>query len=272
MKINGRKIAQEILEDLKSKVQSLNITPALAIILIGNDPASIVYIEQKDLKAEEIGAKTAIINLESGIQSSELKAIIEKLNTDPTIQGIIVQRPLPPHINSEDLSLTINPQKDVDGFHPNSKFEPPIFMAVIAILRQINIDPQNKNIVIFGKGEAGGKPIIEGFNKLNIKPIVIDSKTPNPQNLTKNADIVISAVGKSNIIKPDIIKQGVILISVGLHKGSDGKLHGDYDEEAVRDIASFYTPTPGGVGPLNVSMLMKNLVVSAEKVPHKLDR
>ncbi len=262
MKIDGKEIAKKILTDLKSKVQKLSLTPHLAIILIGNDPASIAYIQQKDLKAEAIGAKTTIINLESDVDNSELRKIIKKLNADFSIHGIIVQRPLPSRIDSQTISLAIDPKKDVDGFHPQSKFESPIAAAVLEILKDTNL--KHKKIVIVGKGETGGKPVTKSLEKLGIKPMVIDSKTPNSSEITKNADIIISAVGKPQIIKPEMIKNGVILISIGLHKGSDEKLHGDYEDDEIKNIASFYTPTPGGVGPVNVAMLLKNLISAAE--------
>ena len=264
MKIDGRKIAKEIFEELKVKVKKLrtkNIIPHLAIILIGHDPASTSYIEQKDLRAEEIGAKTTIINLESKIQNSELKKLIEKLNDDESVHGIIVQQPLPSHINIKQTTEAISPKKDVDGFNSKSKFQPPIALAVLKIIKPFL--SKSKRIVSLGKGETGGQPVAEVLKKMNIKPIIIDSKTKNPKAITKNADIIISAVGKPSVIKPDMIKRGVILVSIGLHKGPDGKLHGDYDEDEIKNIASFYTPTPGGVGPVNVAMLLENLVYAA---------
>lgn len=261
MIINGREIAQKILSGLKNKVQKLNVKPHLAIILVGNDPASISYIEQKDLKSEQIGAKTTVINLESKIQNSELKEVIKKLNEDNSVHGIIVQRPLPPQIDSKAISQAIDPKKDVDGFHPQSEFDPPISLAILEILKSESL--KNKNTVVIGKGETGGQPVIQMLKKMGINPTAIDSKTENPEILTKNADIIISAVGKPDVIKPDMIKKGAILISIGLHKGTDGKLHGDYNEEEIKDIASFFTPTPGGVGPINVAMLLKNLISNA---------
>lgn len=262
MKIDGKQIAQKILDELKLKIEKLGKTPNLAIILIANDPASVAYVEQKRLKAKQIGAKTTIINLESRIQNSELEELIDRLNKDNSIHGIIVQQPLPPQINLEKITQAIDPIKDVDGFHAKSKFEPPIAEAVLEILK--NTPLKSKNIVIVGKGETGGKLIIQAIKKMRIEPIVIDSKTKNSQTLTKKADIIISAVGKSNVIKPEMIKKGTILISIGLHKDPDGKLHGDYNENEIKDIAAFYTPTPGGVGPINVAMLLKNLLIACE--------
>lgn len=267
MKIDGKQIANIIFQDLKIKVKKLqekNIIPHLAIVLVGDDPASLAYVNQKKIKAEQIGAKITLYQYPNSVTTKTLLDCFNDLNHLSKMHGIIAQQPLPSHINLKEITEAIDPKKDVDGFHPKSKFEPPIFMTVLTLFNQINIYPQGKNIVILGKGETGGKPIIKGFEKMGIKPLVIDSKTSNPLPITKKADIIISAVGKSNVIKPDMIKKGVILISIGLSKGSDGKLHGDYNEEEIKNKASFYTPTPGGVGPVNVAMLLKNLVTAAE--------
>jgi methylenetetrahydrofolate dehydrogenase (NADP+) / methenyltetrahydrofolate cyclohydrolase len=267
MKIDGKKIAQDILDDLRKQVEKLkekNITPHLAIILVGDNPASTTYINQKKIKAEQIGANTTIIRLSDDTSESELIKMIKQFNQNKTIHGIIVQQPLPKNINTKTITQAIDPKKDVDGFNQQSQFEMPITMAILEIFKNIELfNFENKNIVVIGKGETGGKPITEAFQKLGIKPLIVDSQTKNPESITKNADIIISAVGKINIIKPNMIKEDVILIGVGQHK-EDGKIIGDYDEEKIKDIASFYTPTPGGVGPIDVTMLLKNLITSAE--------
>lgn len=265
MLINGKEIAQKILDELKLEIQKLDKVPHLAIILIGSDPASETYVKQKILTAEKIGIKTSLFKYPSSISTKELLGHLNDLNHLSTVHGIIVQQPLPSHLSLESITNAIDPGKDVDGFHPESKFEPPISLAVFAVLKSLNVPFEEKNVVVIGKGETGGQPVIQAFKKIGINPAVIDSKTKNPENLTKNADIIISAVGKPQIIKPEMIKKGVILISIGLHKGSDGKLHGDYEEPEIKNIASFYTPTPGGVGPVNVSMLLKNLVRATKK-------
>jgi len=287
MRIIGTKIANEVFKSLKDRIKTLkesNVTPHLVVILIGNDPASISYVNQKEIKGKKIGAKISVKHLSSDISESKLLTTIEQLNNDNNIHGIIIQRPLPTNIEANKVSVAVDPKKDVDGFHPNSKFQPPIAKAVLRILKEVfsslarshlarlegetlTIWLKSKKIVVIGKGETGGQPIIEMFKQMGIEPTVIDSKTPNPQNLTKKADIIISAVGKSDVVKPEMLKKGVILIGVGLHRGDDGKLHGDYDEEKIKNIASFYAPTPGGVGPLNVAMLLKNLVYAAEDIP-----
>lgn len=280
MRVDGRTIAQSILDDLKNRAENLKkrgITPHLVIVLIGNNPASQTYVRQKELKAKQIGVKVTIRKYEPRITNQELIKTIEQLNNDNNIHGIIVQRPLPAHINLEQVAQAVNPKKDVDGFHPESKFEMPLSIAVLRILEHIFSSSKKgsqkfivwlkeKSILIIGKGEAGGKPIITKLNELGVQPLIVDSKTVNPDVITKKADIIISAVGKPNIVRSEMIKNNVVLISVGLYKGADGKLHGDYNEEEIKNIVSFYTPTPGGVGPVNVACLLANLISAAENV------
>ncbi len=278
MRIDGKEIAGKILQDLQKEIKILkekNIIPHLVIVLVGNDPASSSYVRQKRLKGERIGAKITVVNLESRIENLELLSIIQQFNNDNNVHGIIVQRPLPKTIDSQKIDQAIDPKKDVDSFNTHSFYEMPLSTAVLYILEHIfssniknehNFDDwlKTKRIVVIGKGETGGKPIIEMLEKLGIKPTVIDSKTNNPQLITKQADIIISAVGKPNIITPEKIKKGIILISIGLHRENDGKLHGDYEENQIKDIASFYTPNPGGIGPINVAMLLMNLIEATE--------
>lgn len=282
MRIDGKEIAQKILENLKIRVEKLkekNITPGLSIILVGQNPASKAYVRQKELKANEIGAKAIVLNYESGIKNHELLELIKKLNSDKNVHGIIVQRPLPQHIDEEKIDLATNPKKDIDSFHPKSPYPMPLAAAVLKILEEIfyrgetatsaiNTEFNNwlksKKIVVIGKGQTGGGPTIQMLKKMGIQPQIIDSKTQNQIEITKTADIIISTVGKPNMIRPNMIKHGVILVSVGQHKGIDGKFHGDYEENEIKDIASFYTPTPGGIGPVNVAMLLENLISSTE--------
>lgn len=271
MRIDGNKIAEQILSQLSKRTENLKrnkIDPHLVIFLVGNDPASETYVKQKENKAKIIGAKTTVIRLPSSADEDLILSKISKLNADPIIHGIIVQRPLPSQINEEKIDSAVDPKKDIDSFHPKSPYTMPLAAAVLRILKEVlrNIsDLESKKIAIIGKGKTGGGPVIEIFRKMNIVPKVIDSKTQNPSEITKRADIIISAVGKSNVVKADMIKKGAVLISIGLHKENDGKLHGDYEEEEIKDIASFYTPTPGGVGPVNVAMLLGNLIQAAEK-------
>lgn len=298
-RIDGKAIAQEILDDLQKKVQHLKkkgVTAHLAIVLIGDDPASSAYVRQKELKAESIGAKSTVYRLPSTVSESELLNLIRKLNEDSNIHGIIVQQPLPSHINTGAIVQIIEPKKDVDGFHPQAKFPMPLAAAVIKILEHVyssrEVSPKadesrssingdssrlasnnnfeswlrSQNIVVIGKGETGGRPVIQALKARGANVVIIDSKTQHPQELTKKATVIISAVGRKNIVTSEMISQEVILISVGLHKGEDGKLHGDYNEEEIASIASFYTPTPGGIGPVNVAMLLENLVLAAQNL------
>ncbi len=309
VKIDGKEIAEKMYDALRKRVgefQKKGIVPHLMVILVGGDPASVAYVGQKQKHGEAIGAKVTVLRYDETVTTEALEAKIKELNTDPSVHAILLQRPVPPHIDIDKLELLTDAQKDIDGFHPDSPFTLPLPLAVVKILEEIykmkyearnpklETNPNNQNtkrfehsdfdivsnfdiriskfsswlksqkIIIIGKGPTGGKPVLEYLKKLGIAPEVIDSKTPQPETIIKQADIIICAVGRDNVVKPEMIKPGVILISVGLFRGNDGKLHGDYDEEKIKDIASFYTPTPGGVGPVNVAMLLENLLVATE--------
>ena len=272
MKIDGKLIASEILSDLKARVDVLKdlrgITPHLYVILLINDASTLAYIKQKKLRSEEIGAKITIDDSTPNITTDELLEKIEELNNDKTISGIIVQRPLPKNLDEEKITNAVSIDKDVDGFNPNSKFKIPVGLAILEILK--NIHKENfkewlsvQRIAVIGKGLTAGGPIIKTFRKLGLNPQVISSQTENRKYILKNSNIVVSAVGKAGIVKSEDLKQGVILIGVGMHT-ENGKLKGDYNETEIESTAGFYTPTPGGVGPVNVASLMRNLVESAE--------
>ncbi|MBI3577250.1 bifunctional 5,10-methylenetetrahydrofolate dehydrogenase/5,10-methenyltetrahydrofolate cyclohydrolase [Candidatus Gottesmanbacteria bacterium] len=281
MKIDGRAIAEKMLADLAGQVAKLKeqgVAPTLAVILVGDNPASISYIKQKTKAAETIGAKLILSHQPSTISDQQLKTLIEQYNNDSSVHGIIVQRPLPSTLSDAGTSLIgVLPRKDVDGFVPGSPFEVPVASAVFEILKncksqisnpndqQKSFDNwiQTKSFVVIGRGETAGKPIAELLVKKGCNVTVMHSQTKNPDEKIKAADIVISCVGKQNVVRRENIKKNSILISVGIWRDSEGKLHGDYDEDAIADVASFYTPTPGGVGPVNVACLMKNLVLAA---------
>jgi methylenetetrahydrofolate dehydrogenase (NADP+) / methenyltetrahydrofolate cyclohydrolase len=269
MKIDGKLITDKILVDLKLQTDNLkkkDIVPHLVIIIIGNDPSSFAYVRQKELKAKKVGIKTTIIRLPEATHEKDLIKTIQQYNDNDNVHGIIVQQPLPQKIDTKITTQAIDPAKDVDGFHSDSKFEMPISMAVFEVLEGVAKEKnwlKNKNIVIIGKGKTGGKPIINALQKIGISPSVINSKTKSPESITQKADIIISAVGKPNIVTPEMIKKGVILIGIGQSR-QNGKVVGDFDEEKIKDIASFYTPTPGGLGPVDVTMLLKNTIKSAE--------
>lgn len=277
MVIDGKALANTILDDLERRVgelKKIRIQPHLGVILVGNDASSAAYVRQKELKAKQVGIKLSVFRFEETVTEKNLLQQVNILNSDILIHGIIIQRPLPKHIDGEKITLATTPDKDVDGFHPKSPFSPPVALAIEQILRyvrqQINTSTlfdewlKNKNLVIVGKGQTAGTPIISYFQKKNIFLTVIDSKTENKSQLLKEADIVISAVGKPHTLKSSELKRGVVLIGVGMDK-EDQHMHPDYDEKDMAQIASFYTPVPGGVGPVNVAMLLSNLIDGTER-------
>lgn len=256
MRIDGKAIAETILTDLTRQVTNLKkreIIPTLAVIQVGDDPGSIAYIRQKQKAADQIGAKLILNHQPSAISNQQLQMIIEQYNNDPSIHGLIVQRPLPKNLHTDTIRLS----KDVDGFLPNSPYPVPVVAAVLKILDNTI---KNKKVVVIGRGDTAGKPITEALIKLGCNVTVVHSQTPNPNEITKTADILISCVGRPNVVRRDNIKKGAILISVGLWRDDEGHLHGDYEEGEIKDVAAYFTPTPGGVGPVNVATLMANLL------------
>lgn len=265
MKIDGKALADKILNDLSLEVVKLKekgVTPTLAVIQVDDDPGSVAYIKQKQKAAEQIGAKLIVSHQQSAISNQQLHIIIEQYNNDPSVHGLIVQRPLPKPLRAGGIRLS----KDVDGFLPNSPYPVPVAAAVLMILDQCVASLEKKRIVVIGRGETAGKPIAEALKKHGIDPIVVHSQTPNPDAVIKAADIVISCVGKPDVVRRDTIKQEAVLIGVGIWRDGEGKLHGDYEEDDINNVACLYTPTPGGVGPVNVACLMANLVQAASKL------
>ncbi len=277
MKIDGKAIADKILQNLARQVTALKnkgVTPTLAVILVGDDPASLSYIKQKQKAADAIGAKVILDQQAASISSQVLKERIEKYNDDPSIHGIIIQRPLPKESPIDrDILNEISPKKDVDGFIPSSPYDVPVAKAVLTILREVfalekkNVKAQtfedwlkSQCVAVIGRGETAGKPIADALGEHGCTLSVVHSQTAHPEQVIKTLNIVVSCVGKERVVTKDMIVPGTILISVGIWRGTDGKLHGDYKEEEIKDIASYYTPTPGGVGPVNVACLMQNLV------------
>ncbi|KKS89467.1 MAG: Bifunctional protein FolD [Microgenomates group bacterium GW2011_GWC1_43_11] len=301
MIIDGKQIADEMLQKLQAEVSQLKhkgVTPTLAVILVGDNPESMSYVRQKQKTADSIHVEVRVIRYPQTVSQAIINKTIEQCNNDSHIHGIIIQRPLPEHLQDPQLLNSIDPSKDVDGFVPGSKFNVPVALATEKILEQIykfqilndesmqqlnnplRLKPiseasetmkqfflwlKKQHVVVIGRGETGGKPIAEYLIQQGCNVSVVHSQTSEEekQRVLKNADIIISCVGKKSIVTPDIIKKGVILISIGISKGDDGILHGDYEEDEIKHIASFYTPTPGGVGPVNVACLMENLVTSA---------
>lgn len=276
MRIDGRAIADQILDTLRAKVSTIKkrgVTPTLAVILVGNDAGSISYIKQKEKAAQGIGAKLLLEQLPETTSLEILDSTIARYNHDPSVHGLIVQRPVP-LTGAQKILEKVSSIKDIDGFIQNSPFQVPVARAVLTILTAIHHHLKEKklitkdflpwlrseNVAIVGRGETAGRPIAQLFETYQCTPFVIHSKTPQPADILKRATILISCVGKSRVITKSNITGGAIVIAVGLFRGVDGKLHGDYEEDEIKDLASFYTPTPGGVGPVNVAALMQNLV------------
>ncbi|MBI5448737.1 bifunctional 5,10-methylenetetrahydrofolate dehydrogenase/5,10-methenyltetrahydrofolate cyclohydrolase [Candidatus Gottesmanbacteria bacterium] len=271
MKIDGKAIAEQILTMCSKRVLDLKhkgTIPTMAVIQVGDDPASTAYINQKKKAAERIGALLIHKKLPTGVTYQHVNMLICEYNTNPAIHGVIIQQPLPHTLgDSATLIGQIDPKKDIDGFLPNSPYPVPVASAVVEILRsvfsQFDSSLNTKNIVVIGRGATAGKPIADLLISRGLNPTVIHSQTNNSKEIIKTADIVVSCVGKPNIVRRDNIKRDAVLISVGIWRDSSGKLHGDYEEDAIKDIAGSYTPTPGGVGPVNVACLMQNLISAA---------
>lgn len=263
MKIDGRKIASEVLSEAKKEVDNFKkqgINPSFAIILAGEDPSSESYIKQKIQKAKEVGIETEIFKFKNDASEKTIIDLVYKLNKDIKYQGIIIQRPIFEQLNTAEIYYSITPSKDIDGFLPNSPFDAPIALAVLKIM-QTTIPTKalsSKKILVIGKGETAGKPIADFLKKRGLSITIADSKS-DLNKLSKNADIIVSAVGK-NVIGRSLVSKNSILIGVGIRKDRNGKLQGDYDESEIKDAVFAYTPTPGGVGPVNVAFLLKNVL------------
>lgn len=272
MKVSGKKLADDILRNLKKQIARKKINPALAIILAGDHPPSKIYVKNKIKKALEIGIDAKLFQFSKN-QFEKCLQIVKKLNADKNIHGIIVQYPVFDKWDFENLIQKIDPQKDVDGFLPNSPFQGATALAVWEMLtafakiegfKNAQNFLQNKKIVLLGKGKTAGGPTRDLLTDKKINFTLIDSKTENPNKIIKKADVVISATGKKNIINKENIKNGSYVVGVGVGK-EDGRIYGDINEEEVSKIAKLYCPTIGGIGPLTVVCLLKN-VVEASKV------
>lgn len=277
-KIDGRVIANEMLDHLKEDIDRLHLKPQLDVILIGDNPASLSFISQKRKAAEKIGVSLVLHQFPVSLPNQQLRELLDTLGNDKTIHGIIIQRPLPKESSIDQKTLIhVPPEKDVDGFVPQSQFQVPVAKAVIAILEKIyrdtNIDQyldfyswlRTQRICVLGKGETAGGPIIRMLESLPVSVTCIDRSVTGVRTLLKKSTIIISCVGKPQLITSDDIGEHAVLISVGLSKINDAFV-GDYDESDIQQKADFYTPTPGGVGPVNVACLMVNVVEACQKL------
>ncbi len=275
--INGKRISQEIKDELKQKVDALKQqgkTGALAVIQVGNDPASSVYVRNKKNACAYIGIESLSYELEEDTTQEALLELIEKLNQDDNVKGILVQLPVPKHIDEDAIIQAISPMKDVDGFHPQSVGAMTIgqegFLSctpagVIQLLKRSNIEIEGKNCVVIGRSNIVGKPMALLLLRENATVTIAHSRTRNLKELCKTADILVVAIGKPQFITADYIKEGAVVIDVGIHRDENNKLCGDVKFDEVEPLTSAITPVPGGVGPMTIAMLMYNCVESIER-------
>lgn len=275
--IDGKKISAEIKDELKEKVQKLKeegIHVCLAVIQVGNDPASSIYVNNKKKACAYIGIESRAYELPEETTQAELVALVEKLNTDDKVNGILVQLPLPDHIDADVIIRTISPDKDVDGFHPESVgrlcigeegFVSCTPAGVIQLLKRSGIHIEGKECVVVGRSNIVGKPMSILLLRENGTVTVTHSRTRNLQEVTQRADILVVAIGKPRFITKEYVKDGAVVIDVGMHRNAENRLCGDVDFEDVKDKVSAITPVPGGVGPMTIAMLMYNCVRAAMK-------
>ena len=275
--IDGNTLAQRIRADVAQRAAALTargLRPGLAVILVGENPASQVYVKHKVKDCEESGLHSLLLRLDEGTSEAELLARIAALNADPQIHGILVQLPLPAQIDANKVIAAISPAKDVDGFHVASAgalmIGRPGFKACtpygcMKMLEAIGCDPRGKHAVVIGRSNIVGKPMAMLLLHANATVTICHSATPDLAAHTRQADIVVAAVGKRHMLSAAMVKPGAVVIDVGMNRGLDGKLCGDVDFDGVREVASFITPVPGGVGPMTRAMLLVNTLEAAER-------
>lgn len=266
--IDGKLCAQSILDELKIKTSKLSKKPSLAVILASDDASSKVYVSSKEKHSLNLGFKSCVYRFDKNITQGELIKLIHELNANSDINGILVQLPLYNHLNSQEIIELINPKKDVDGFHPinvgklNCGLKPYAICCtpkgIIKLLKEYEIDLAGKNAVVIGRSNIVGKPVATLLTNENATVTLAHSKTKNLKEITKNSDIIISATGVAKLIKADMVKKGAVVIDVGINKQLNGKLAGDVDFDKVKNVASYITPVPGGVGPMTIACLMEN--------------
>ncbi|HDR6260986.1 TPA: bifunctional methylenetetrahydrofolate dehydrogenase/methenyltetrahydrofolate cyclohydrolase FolD [Bacillus cereus] len=275
--IKGNEVAEKKRAQLTEEVVKLKeqgIVPGLAVILVGEDPASRSYVKGKEKGCEQVGIYSELIELPETITEERLLAEIDRLNGDDRINGILVQLPLPKHIEEKAIIERISPEKDVDGFHPISvgrmmtgqdTFLPCTPHGIVELVKETNLDIFGKHVVVIGRSNIVGKPVGQLFLNENATVTYCHSKTQNMKELSKLADILIVAVGRPKMITADYIKEGAVVIDVGVNRLETGKLCGDVDFDNVLDVAGYITPVPKGVGPMTITMLLHNTVESAKR-------
>lgn len=275
--LQGKEVAKSIREELAVEVAELKkqgLVPGLTVVLVGDDPASHSYVRGKSKGCEEVGIRSELILKEASTTEEELLGIIRDLNENPNVHGILVQLPLPAHISEKAIIAAIHPEKDVDGFHPinvgnmvlgNETLLPCTPHGVIELIKRTGTEISGKHAVVIGRSNIVGKPVSLLLQQENATVTMCHSRTQNLEEFTTKADILVVATGRAHMIGKEHVKPGAVVIDVGVNRIDSGKLVGDVKFDEVQEIASFLTPVPGGVGPMTITMLLKNTVVAARK-------
>lgn len=274
--IDGKAVSLQVKQQVKQecdKLKTKGVTPGLAVIIVGDDPASQVYVRNKEKACEECGFYSVKYALDADTTQSELNALIDKLNKDEKINGILCQLPLPKHLDDKEVINRIDPIKDVDAFHPvnvgaimigDYNFLPCTPAGVMELIHSTGVDVTGKKAVVIGRSNIVGKPMAMLLLHENATVEITHSKTLDLKSITREADILVAAIGRAKFVTADMVKNGAIVIDVGMNRDENGKLCGDVDFENVKDKCSFITPVPGGVGPMTISMLMRNTLTAAK--------
>lgn len=274
--IDGKAVSKKVKEDVKAECEQLKakgVTPGLAVIIVGDDPASQVYVHNKEVACEACGFYSVKYALPAETTQDELNALIDKLNKDDKINGILCQLPLPSHLDDKEVINRIDPLKDVDAFHPvnvgaimigDYNYLPCTPAGVMELIHSTGVDVSGKKAVVMGRSNIVGKPMAMLLLHENATVEITHSRTQNLADITKEADILVAAIGKAKFVKAYMVKDGAVVIDVGMNRDENGKLCGDVDFEDVKDKCSFITPVPGGVGPMTIAMLMENTLTAAK--------
>lgn len=268
--LDGKQIAKDYRQGLQDQVEALKekgFTPKLSVILVGNDGASQSYVRSKKKAAEKIGMISEIVHLEETATEEEVLNELNRLNNDDSVSGILVQVPLPKQVSEQKILEAINTEKDVDGFHPinigklyidEQTFVPCTPLGIMEILKHADIDLEGKNAVVIGRSHIVGQPVSKLLLQKNASVTILHSRSKDMASYLKDADVIVSAVGKPGLVTKDVVKEGAVIIDVGNTPDENGKLKGDVDYDAVKEIAGAITPVPGGVGPLTITMVLNN--------------
>ncbi|MBD3251565.1 bifunctional 5,10-methylene-tetrahydrofolate dehydrogenase/5,10-methylene-tetrahydrofolate cyclohydrolase [Candidatus Uhrbacteria bacterium] len=269
--IDGRALAKQIREQVKAQIEPLQITPKLGVMLVGDDPASHLYVSLKEKAAAEVGILTDVRKLSAEKTDEEIMRVIMEWNDDPEVHGVLVQLPLPEGHDTERIIAEIDPKKDVDGFHPTnierlmkdaSTILSPVHAAVVHLLGATGFDPTHKSATILANSDTFAEPLAHILQKAGMITAMMDPRVLDTE-LLKSSDVIVSAIGRTKFIGPDLVKPGAVIIDVGITKQEDGKIYGDADQQALETTEGWVSPVPGGVGPMTIALLLKNVTEAA---------